>query len=428
MKILQIIPGTSNFYCGGCIRDMALFKAFKKLGHDVILQPLYLPIFADESNVDEHKAILFGGINLYLQQNSSFFKNTPRWIDQIFDSQWLLNLSAKQAGMTKASTLGEMMISMLQGDQGCLVKEFDRFAVWLKEQEKADVIILPNGMLLSLARTIKKEWGIPVICTLQGEDSFIDALPEPYLSEAWRLFEELTEYADALIPVSYYYADVMKKRLNLNDDKCFPVQNGISLDGYGEMNGIPNELTLGYLAHMRQEKGLDLLVDAFIHLKQKPEFSHLKLKIAGTITRAEHSFVEQLKERLNQKGFLNDAGFHVNLSRDEKIKVLKSLSVFSVPAVYGESFGLYIVEAMAAGIPVVQPRHGGFQEIIERTQGGLLFEPNDFDSYVAALADLLSNADKAYNMGKQGRQGVHEHFSVERMAQDVLEVIKRVQN
>ena len=427
MILLQIIPGTANFYCGGCIRDTALFRALQRMGHTVILQPLYLPLFSDEPDIENQAPVFFGGVNVYLQQKMRFFQKTPHWIDRAFDSRWLLNLSAKQAGMTNASELGEMTISMMLGDKGRQAKEYQRFMIWLKEQPKPDAVILPNGMLLGLANTIKKEMDIPILCTLQGEDSFLDTLPEPYATEAWHIFAKQTEYADALIPVSYYYAREMKERLNLNSQKCMPVQNGISLDGFGEMKAISNELTLGFFARMCKEKGLDILVEAFIHLKRKSLFQSLKLKIAGTATNADKPFIAQIKDRLKETSLLNDVEFHPNVNREEKIRFLKSLSVLSVPALYGECFGLYVIESMAAGTPVVQPNHAGFPEIIKKTNGGLLFDPENYESYISALESLLLNPDEARRLGSEGRENVHKYFSVDRMARDVLQVLESVQ-
>ena len=426
MRILQIVPGTANFYCGACIRDTALVRALRRLGHEVILQPLYLPIMTDEPDIEHDASILFGGINVYLQQKTKLFRNTPRWIDRIFDSRRLLSFSARQANMTNASELGEMTISMLEGENGKQAKELDRFARWLSEIERPDVVILSTGMLLGLAKVISQDLRFPLVCTLQGEDGFLDALPEPHRTEAWRLFSSNGEYVDAFIAVSHYYADVMKRRMNLHSDKCLVVQNGISLDGYGDPADAVETPTLGYMAHMRPAKGLDRLIDAFIQLKKRPEFRSLRLKIAGTMTRADRPFVGEMKKRLEDADVLSDASFYPNISRNEKIDFLKSLSALSVPATYGECFGLYIVEAMAAGVPVVQPRHGGFPEILDRTSGGILYEADDMGSYVSALAQLLSQPEHARQLGLRGRDAVQDHFNVDRMAQDILRILERV--
>ncbi|RJP29336.1 MAG: glycosyltransferase family 1 protein [Candidatus Omnitrophota bacterium] len=428
MRILQIIPGTANFYCGSCIRDTALARGLKTFGHDVVIAPMYLPLYSDEQEIDVNHTIFFGGINVYLQQKSNIFHTTPRWFDRWFDAEWLLKASAKKADMTKASELGEMTVSMLKGEEGRQAKELKRLLAWLKEQEPFDVALLSNGMLLGLAGPIKTALNIPIACTLQGEDAFLDALLEPYRTEVWRLLSSQARNVDALIPVSHYYAEVLQKKLHLASHPCFTVQNGITLDGYGELESPPAVPVLGYLARMCKMKGLDTLVEAFIRLKQNPEFQSLTLKIAGSKTNADEPFVRDLENRLRERQLLDQVSFHPNLTRDAKIQFLKSLSVFSVPATYGESFGLYVLEAMAAGVPVVQPRHGGFPEILERTNGGVLFAADQMDSYVAALANVLSDPQAARRMGEQGRKAVYENFSLERMTRDILRVFERIRS
>ncbi len=426
MRILIIIPGTANFYCGGCIRDTALARALRKVGHDVVLQPLYLPLCTDEPDIENDAPIFFGGINVYLQQKVRLFRNTPRWIDKLFDSRWLLNLAAKKAGMTDASELGDMTVSMLAGEEGRQVKELHRFIAWMRHQEKPDVVLLSNGLLSGMAKAISQDLGIPVVCSLQGEDGFLDDLPEPFSKDAWRLMVENARYIDMFLPVSHYYAGVMKERMNLRPEQCVPVQNGISLDGYGDLNPIPETPVLGFLAHLFAAKGLDHLVDAFIRLKKQSEFNSLRLKIAGTMTNADEPFVEAMKKQLDEAGVLESVSFHPNITRKEKIELLKSLSVLSVPAAHEEAFGLYVIEAMAAGVPVVQPRSGGFPEIIERTGGGILYEPDDLDAYDSALTELLLQPEKAREMGVRGRESVFQYFTIERMTQEILPILERV--
>ncbi len=424
MKILQIVPGTATFYCGSCIRDTALCTAMRQRGIDVLLQPLYLPLLIENNSTEVNESIFFGGINVYLQQKTDFFQKTPRWIDRIFDARSLLKQAAKQVGMTKPEELGEMTVSMLQGKDGRQTKEIYRFISWIKEQGKIDAIIFPNVMLLGLAPVFQKELQIPIFCTVQGEDAFLDSLPDHYSRQAWELITECGRSVNAFIPVSHYYGDVMKKRLDLNEDQCFVIQNGISLDGFSGIRKQTDDLNLGFLAHLRKEKGLDTLAEAFIRLKEKTEFANLKLKIAGTVTNADQPFISRIKQRLTNTNCINDVEFLTNIARAEKIEFLESLTVLSVPATYGESFGLYVIEALACGVPVVQPNHAAFPEIIEKTGGGLLYEPDDFDDYVSTLSRLLLNREENQKMGNQGQSVVRDYFTVDRMVNDVIQLME----
>ena len=98
MKIVQITPGSGdNFYCENCLRDDALIKAMYKLGQDVILLPMYLPLQVDEKEIPRKAPLFFGGINVYLQQKLSFFQKTPRWLDSFFDKPGLLKWASRKA-------------------------------------------------------------------------------------------------------------------------------------------------------------------------------------------------------------------------------------------------------------------------------------------------------------------------------------------
>lgn len=422
MRILQISPGTGNFYCGSCIRDNTLVVTLRSMGHDVIMCPMYLPFMVDDANTSSKDLLFFGGINVYLQQKIPFFRRTPRWLDRILDSPSLLRFTARQAGMTKASELGEMTISMLNGEQGKQKKELDRLIEWLKSEEPYDLISLSNCMLMGLAEVIEKELNVPIACTLQGEDTFLDSLPEPYRDSAWRRLREIVPKIACFTPVSHYYGNVMKERLEIPQEKIHVVQNGISLKGFEQKREKSNKRVIGYLARLCETKGLHQLVQTFIQLKKQPQYEDVTLKIAGTMTPSDEPFVNGLKEQLKQEGLSDSVHFFPNINREDKIDFLKSLSLFSVPATYGETFGLYILEALAAGVPVVQPRHAGFVEIVESTGGGLLYRHDDPNDYLQSLQQMLDNRDRAYEIGHKGREEVFRHFHIERMAREIATI------
>nr|WP_306469836.1 glycosyltransferase [Oscillatoria laete-virens] len=256
-------------YCGSCMRDNALTTAYRRLGHDAVLVPLYTPLKLDEpTNAAER--IFFGGLNVFLQQKTSIFKKTPEWLDRTLDNPKLINFATSFGVKTKPQDLGELVTSMLRGEDGNQKKEIDKLAAWLKTSHKPDVIILSNALLAGMLKRIKQDLNCPVVVTLQGEDFFIDGLPPDLRDEAWRLLAECAKDADAFVPVSQYYGEVMARRMQLPADKVFPVHNGIELHGYAPAAEMPAVPTIGYLSRFALEKGVKTLVDAFIELKKHP--------------------------------------------------------------------------------------------------------------------------------------------------------------
>ncbi len=427
MRIVVITAGTGSFHCGSCMRDNALVAELCRQGHDALLVPLYLPMVLDEDEATPNAPLFYGGINVYLQQKTGLFQKTPRVLDKVLDSPGLLRAAAGRAGMTSARELGQITVSMLSGEDGRQVKELDKLTDWL-HKETPDVVCLSNALLIGLTRQIKHRTGAPVVCTLQGEDYFLDGLPESYRFTAWEILAERAAEADHFIAVSHYYGDVMRRRATLAPGKVTVVHNGIVLDGYGPASSPPDPPVLGYLARMCALKGLGTLIEAFILLKGTDRIPGLKLRVAGSQTATDREYVSGLQKRLANEGLADDAEFLPNIEKNEKIAFLQSLSVLSVPATYGESFGLYVIEALAAGVPVVQPRHAAFPELIEMTGGGLLCEPDDPQSLADRIVELLSDPGRAREMGENGRQVVFKEFSVQRMADNVLSVLAGVSN
>lgn len=425
MNIVQITPGAGAMYCGNCFRDNALVATLRRAGHDVTMIPLYLPLTLDEEDQSANTPIFFGGISVYLQQKSNLFQRAPTWLRRMLATRKILGWAGARAAKTRASEVGDMMLSMLRGEEGRQARELDELIAWLKTQPKPDVICLSNALLVGLARQLKSELQSKIVCTLQGEDAFLDALPDSHREPAWQLLTQRAADVDLFIAPSRYFADVMKRRLGLAEDRVRVVYNGISLDGYevpswNSRVRSPTAPVLGYLARLCKEKGLDTLVEAYILLKQRGTVPRLKLHIGGSCGPGDEPFVKSLRKRLAEAGYIGEVSFNANLSRAEKVTFLQSLTVFSVPALYGEAFGLYVIEAQAAGVPVVQPRHAAFPELIEATGGGVLCAPGDAKSLAAALEKLLLNPVALRDLGEAGQKAVQEKFSDQAMAQRML--------
>ena len=426
MKIAHLTAGTSRFYCGTCLRDHALVAELERLGHSVKMVPLYLPLMAEVPASDEGP-IFLGGINAYLQQNVPLFRKTPRIVDSLLDTPWLLDAASAWAGMTSASDLGEMTLGALKGEDGYQAKEFRRLADFL-EVEKPDVVCLSNALLLGFAPLIKRTTGAPVVCTLQGEEPFLEALPEPYRGQCWKLLSTLAPQVDALVAVSAYYQGRMVERLALGPERIRVVHNGIPLDGYEGLKRKVTQPTVGYLAAMVPAKGLATLVDAFIALRERKNVPPARLHVAGSQPPGNLPFVRALQAKLDRAGLAKDYRFEVDLTREQKLRFLSELSVLSVPATYGEAFGLYILEALAAGVPVVQPESGAYPELLALTQGGVLCRPHDPDALASGLEALLADPETADLMAERGRAAVFARFSARHMATAFAAVLTDVRN
>jgi glycosyltransferase involved in cell wall biosynthesis len=405
------------------MRDNSLARHLIKQGHEVTVLPAYLPHLLDEDRAVQQSPIFFGGVNVYLQHKFPFFRKTPRWIDQIFNSQTLLRWVAGKRGMTTPRQLGEITLSTLRAKDGPLAKEVDKVIDWFKEHGKPDVLLLSTVLLAGIGRAVREELGIPILSFLQGEDGFLDSLLPEFRKDAWQLIGADARALDGCISPSRFFTNLMGQRLSMVPQKILPLSNGISLDGYPADRVESCEPTIGFFARICPEKGLDLLIDAFIQLKQSDKYPELKLAVAGTLPQENESFLEEQKRKINSAGLNKFAFFRPNLTREEKIDFLAQLTLFCVPARLPEAFGLYVIEAMAVGVPVILPDHGSFPELINKTKGGVLYAKDEPSGLVNALSTMLSDTEQAQQFGEQGREAVHEKYSNERLAKELVENI-----
>jgi glycosyltransferase involved in cell wall biosynthesis len=417
MRIVHLTAGTGSYYCGSCMRDAMLVQGLRQLGHEVMLVPMYLPPVLEEGQGDDESCpIFFGGVNVYLQQKSWFFRHTPAWFDALFNSPALLRWSAKKSGMTSPMLLGEITMSMLAGENGRQKKELRKLVSWLKQNGPWDVVSISNALLLGVAPVLKKELKARIVCSLQGEDSFLDSLPEPYRTQAWTTVGELTQHCEVLTAVSSYYGTLMASRLQIPAQRITTLHNGIDLSGYYPRAEPKAEISIGFFARQSEAKGLGLLIAAFIELAKRPHLAHVRLAVAGSRTAADEEYVARLRQQLLAADCLARCSFAGTLSRAEKQNFLRERTVLCVPATYGEAFGLYVVEAWASGVPVVQPPSGAFPELIHLTGGGIVAAGSDTLSLANALDTLLSDPQRAQALGMAGHAAAHQRFSAQAMA------------
>lgn len=422
MRILYLTGGAGQMYCGSCLRDNALATELLARGHEVTLLPVYTPTLTDEPNVSNDR-VFFGGISVYLEQYFPLFRRTPRWLDRLWDSVPMLKLASRRSISTSPRMLGELTVSMLKGEHGFQRKEIDKLIEWLRKEPKPDVVSLPYTLLLGLAGPIKKALDRPIFCTLQGEDLFIDGLLEPYRSETRALIRSHLKHVDSFIAVSDYYARYMPRYLDVPPQKISMVPLGINLKGFEQReSGRRHPFTIGFFARLAPEKGLHLLAEAYQLLRQRIGKSEIRLEVAGYLAPEHRDYLHKIEKQLGQAGLGGEFNYRGVLDREGKIRFLRELDVLSVPATYDEPKGVFLLEAMACGVPVVQPRRGAFTEIVGRTSGGLLVVPDDPQALAEGLFEIYRDPVLGETLGNNGFRGVREHYSVARMADRALEV------
>jgi glycosyltransferase involved in cell wall biosynthesis len=414
-------------YCGSCARDNALARELLKRGHDVTLIPVYTPTRTDEPNVSQPR-VLFGGISVYLQQYLSPFRKFPRFLDRVWDSPRVIQAFAGRMVSNDPGVLGELTLSMLQGESGVLRREYEKLLDWIRKEPLPDVINLPNSLLIALAQPLRRELNRPVVCTLQGEELFIEGLIEPCRTRALEMIRNSVAHVDCFVAVSEFCAQYMTNYLKIPPTKISVVPLGIGMQGYERRaSQNPQEVfRIGYFARIAPEKGLHVLAEAYVRFRQKSVNADTRLEAAGYVAPAHLTYLEDVKRFLNASGRESEFRYHGVVDRSRKLAFLAGLDVLSVPATYDEPKGMFLLEAMACGVPVVQPRRGAFVEIVEKTGGGILVSPDDPGALADALHDLMQKRDLAARLGRSGFENVRNHYSIEVSTNQLLSVYESV--
>jgi glycosyltransferase involved in cell wall biosynthesis len=418
MRIAYITAGAAGMYCGSCLHDNTLAAALQRAGHEVALIPTYTPIRTDEEDVSIDR-VFFGAVNVYLEQKARLFQHMPRALHWLLDRPRLLDFIGRMAGSgaTQGRELGALTLSVLQGEDGRQRRELEDLVGWLKEDFRPEIVHITNSMFLGFARTIKRELGVPVLCSVQGEDIFLDELVEPYRTMVGEELHRHSSDVDAFIATSRYYADHMQELLGAEEDRMRIVQLGITLHGHepGERDQEA-PFRVGFLARQCPEKGLHVLLEAFRTLADRVGRDRVELHIAGFLGKRDEAYVEDLQRRAERWGLAGRIDWRQEIDRDEKMRFFRDVDVFSVPTIYRESKGLSILEAMASGVPVVQPSHGIFPEYVHCTGGGLLVQPESPDALAEGLVQLMRQPAQRRELGQNGRESVHRYFSDDAMA------------
>jgi glycosyltransferase involved in cell wall biosynthesis len=423
MKIVYLITGSGgSFYCGNCYRDMLYLRAIRKVpGLTASAIPLYLP--PDETNMESgfDKQVFFGAISMYIREKIPFLRNMPAFLDKIFDAGPLLRIAAHQAGATRTEGLEELTLHMIEGDNAFRKQEVERLVKYLIKEGKPDIIHLSNALIIGLARQLKKRMNVKIVCSLLNEDDWIDEMVEPYKSEAWRMIAKEAGYIDTFVTPSEYYKRLFICRTGLSGTNINVVPLGIDL---GEMFQSERESmspAIGYFCRINQLNGFDKLVDAFIKLKEGT-IPDLTLHVCGGFTGDDKPFIAAQIKKIKEHGFKSSVIIYPEFQGNKKMEFFNNVDVISVPVRKHDGYGLYILEANGAGVPVVQPSTGAFPEIIQTTGGGIIYSPDNIEELTSALTKLLNNKDLREQLGSNGKSGVLEKLSLKEMSSGLSKV------
>ncbi len=406
MKIVHITAGAGGRICGSCLHDNTLVRALQARGCDALLVPAYVPTTTDEENVAIGHVVM-GGVNVWLQEHLPLLRYTPGFLDRPFDSPRLLAWLSGRTGSARPADLGPLTVSALEGETGHQRKEVRRLVRWLAREVQPDVVHLSNALLIGLAREIRATVGARVVCSLSGEDVFIDQIPEPDRERIWELLRERAEDVDRFVALNRFYAGAMGRRMGVAADRIAVIPHGVDLAAFPaeppdllarrERRG--GRLVIGFLARACPEKGLDQAIRALALLAEGHD---VELRAAGGTVAAERTYLEgclALAEELDVADRFQWLG---QVDRSGKLALFDAIDLFVMPATHPEAKGLPVIEALAAGVPVVAPDEGAFPELLDGERAGLLHLPRSPADLAATVAALAADPDQAAARGRHG--------------------------
>jgi glycosyltransferase involved in cell wall biosynthesis len=428
MKIVYLITGSGgSFYCGNCYRDMIYLRAIKQVpGISARAIPLYLPPETEETSNDFDRNVFFGAISMYLREKVPFLRNMPAVFDKFLDSTPLLRMAARRSGTTNTEGLEDMTLGMIKGEKAFPEKELKRLVRYLSENGQPDILHLSNALIIGLARQIKKHMKVKIVCSLLNEDDWIDEMAEPYKSDAWKLIAEEAPNVDAFLTPSRYYRDLFIQKTGHKTNNIHVVPLALDTRHLNILPHKDNYPALGYFNRLNSQNGFDKLVDAFIHLRKSGKLEGLTLHVSGGFTGSDKPFIAKQIQKIKESGLKKAVKIYPEFHGNSKEEFFSNIDIMSVPVRKHDGYGLYLLEANASGVPVVQPATGGFPEILDITKGGVIYEQDTMEGLSETLLSLFKDHESRKKLGEKGKASVPAELSLERMSAALDEVYEKV--
>lgn len=258
---------------------------------------------------------------------------------------------------------------------------------------------------------------VKIVCSLLNEDDWIDEMPEPYQSKAWKLISKEASNIDAFLTPSNYYKELFISRTGISESNFHVIPLGIDPGDLAKIEKRSNWPSIGYFCRINSQNGFDKLIDAFIELKKGNDLPGLTLHVSGGYTGDDKPFIADQIRKIKTNGLKNSVRIYPEFQGNVKQEFFSNIDVLSVPVRKHDGYGLYILEANSAGVPVVQPATGAFPEVVGRTTGGITYSPDSVSELAENLLKLLRDDDLRSLLGKQGKEKVLTQLSLGKMSE-----------
>lgn len=427
MKIAIITAGGAGMFCGSCMQDNTLARTLRNVGHDVTLIPTYTPITVDEENVSVDRVFL-GGVNVYLDSTVPGWSRLPRFLKGWLDRPKILRRLTRRSSATDASQLGELTIDILKGNLGPQRDEIQHLVTWLVDDLKPNLILFSNALLSGVVPTLRQRFGGKIVCLLQGDDVFLDALSPSWKTASIDLISENIQHFDRLLTHSRWYADHISQSMGLPRERVEQIPLSIDCeipDFTPDDHCNSPSKTIGYFARICPEKGIDNFLNAIDQLADTADA--LQFRIAGFLPELHRDwFHKRLTEVQRTIGPNRLQWLSSPRTRTEKFQILKSFDVLCVPANYHEPKGLFMLEAALVGVPSLVPDHGAFPDRINDLAQGWTYPADSQD----ALCQAIRTASTATTsrMSEQLQQSVRRKFSMNVTGPILSQVLQDIVN
>ena len=422
-------PAPGACTAASCLRDNALAAELMARGHDVVAAAR---LHADAHRRGERQRLAASSSAASASTSQQHVAALPQDAGDprlLWDTPAVIRAATGRGVSVDPELLGELTVSMLRGEEGHQAKEFAQAAALLERAaalrrvDAADV-----AARLRSRRRCARELRRPVVCTLQGEDLFLEGLPSPTGSSRSALIRRArgrrrrASSRRATTTPTFMAGYLGLPRAAVADGAARHPLRRLRARAAREPRPAPSRSATSRA--IAPEKGLHLLAAAYIRMRRELGLQPSRLEAAGYLAPEHRTYLDGVDAGARGRGPRG----RVPLPRDarprrRRSRFLQGLDVLSVPSPYAEPKGLYLLEALASGVPVVEPRHGAFPELVEKTGGGVLFEPGKVRDLAEQLLELGRDPRAAPRARPTRRRwACAQHYSAARMAERTLEI------